>query len=274
MFGGEESSRQSTGRVISVAKDEAGFKIVVKPSLKKKATQSIQYVRGYPTYKLAEQDIERLADYPLTKRLATFIKVAELECELTPSSRKRRRDIDTTSQVVSGAGGIRGSCLKQLQRRLQRRTADTRQLSKKEWIRRQFQLLRELEHDVRTEAGLTYLYQRLQLLEIRRKSNEKLISGLRECIYTATCYKKLREFVSKEEKEDDIIDLTHEGFTEKNTSKSQMMRVTLQCFVTYNTLLKLDGKAMLETDMLKSILHEVLCERDKQMVKKQFAIYW
>lgn len=243
MFGGEESSRQSKGRMFSVAKDEAGFKIVMKPSLKKKATQSIQYIRGYLTYKLAEQDIERLVDHLLTKRVATFIKAAGIECELTPPSRKRRRDIDTTSQVVSGAGGIRGSCLKQLQRRLlfaysrykaQPHLNDGSKISKKEWTRRQFQLLdkeqyerdiRELEQDVRTEAGLTYLYQRLQLLEIRRKSNEKLISGLRECIYTATCYKKLREFVSKEEKEDDIIDLTHEGFTEKNTSKSQMMRV-------------------------------------------------
>lgn len=283
MVGGEESGRQSKGRVFSIAKDEAGFKIVVKPRVKSKATQSVQYIRGYLSYRFAEQDIERLADHLITKRIATFIKATGIECDMTPPSKKRRRDIDAISHVASGAGGIRGSCLKQLRRRLifaysrykaQPDLNDGSKLSKKEWTRQQYTLLDGEQHerdisnlvqDVRTEAGLTYLYQRLQLLEIRRKSNGKLITGLRECIYTATCYKKLREFVSKEEKEDDIIDLINEGpiFTEKNTSKSQMMRVTLQCFVTYNTLLKLDNKAMLETSMLKSVLQEVLCERGK-----------
>ena len=84
MSGGEESSRQSKGWVFSVARDEAGFKIVVKPCARKKATQSVQYIRGYPSYRFAEQDIKRLADHLLTKRIATFTKDIGIECKLTP----------------------------------------------------------------------------------------------------------------------------------------------------------------------------------------------
>lgn len=120
MSGAEECGRQSKGWVFSVAKDEAGFKVVVKPCVRKKATQSVQYIRGYLSYRFAEQDIKRLADHLLTRRIATFIRDTGIECELTPPSkrRRRRRDTDATSDAVSGAGGIRGSCLKQMNRRL------------------------------------------------------------------------------------------------------------------------------------------------------------
>ena len=156
MVGGEESGRQSKGRVFSIAKDEAGFKIVVKPRVKSKATQSVQYIRGYLSYRFAEQDIERLADHLITKRIATFIKATGIECDMTPPSKKRRRDIDAISHVASGAGGIRGSCLKQLRRRLifaysrykaQPDLNDGSKLSKKEWTRQQYTLLDGEQHE-------------------------------------------------------------------------------------------------------------------------------
>lgn len=140
-------------------------------------------------------------------------------------------------------------------------------MPKKDWMR--LQSLRDidatcevkksdLEQEARTEASLSYLHQRLQLLETRSKTIYKLLGGLRESLYTGTCFKKIREIVSDDEKAEDIIDLTADGpvFTQENTSKAQLMRITAQCFVTYNMILKLESRDNTEIKMLKTVLQE------------------
>ena len=75
-----------------------------------------------------------------------------------------------------------------------------------------------------------------------------------QCIYTGTCYKKLRQ-AEVDAEEDDVIDLTDEpAFTQESTSKAQLTRVTLQCFVVYNTMQRIHMQSKMLNDVLKSII--------------------
>ena len=273
MFSQEELSGSDTQRHYIVLKEGDRYKIVVKPCSKRKASQKIYYLRGYMSQRCAKQDVLRLIAHLQTKRLQTFEKSIGQEYDITPPSKKRKSE---TLHIVSAAKELQGVCINQLYQRLrysyysyrtQPVLLDSKRLSKKEWMRKQSEMRikdtcylkqTELEQDIRTESALTYLHQRLQLLETRKQTNSRIIKGLRECFYTGSCFKKIREFVPDEEKEEDIIDLTDDRpvFTLLNTTKAQLTRITLQCFVTYNMMQKLESRAEDEMKMLKAVLNE------------------
>ena len=115
----------------------------------------------------------------------------------------------------------------------------------------------ELERRVRLEVTLQYLHQRLQLLKSRKMNNAVMMKEIITYIYTRTCYQKLREDTT-DEQQDDIIDLTDEpAFTQESTSKAQLTRVTLQCFVVYNTMQKVYSRDEKEALMLRNVLNKI-----------------
>ena len=83
---------------------------------------------------------------------------------------------------------------------------------------------------------------------------------------TGTCYKKIREYISEKDKAENIIDLTDDGpaFTQETTSRSQFTRVTLQCFVTYNTMQRLESRDSDEIKMLSGVLQEAVLSYHRQ----------
>ena len=260
-------------RGFRVAKDMLRFKIVVAPSSKRKATQKVYDVRGYWTEKHAREDIPRLIEHLRTKRIQTFEKNIGEEYDASPPLKKRRKG---SRCELPKATELRGRCLTQLLKRLQYAyyryktqpvSESTVLLSKKDWMKVQSSRRidatckmkkSDLEQEARTEASLSYLHQRLQLLQTRTRTTKKFINGLRECLYTGTCFKRIREFVSDDEKAENIIDLTIDGpaFTQENTSKAQLVRITAQCFVTYNMFLKLESRDDAEVVMTKTVLQE------------------
>ena len=107
--------------------------------------------------------------------------------------------------------------------------------------------LSNLKKDIHIEVVLTNLQQRLRLLEDRVKTHAKFIHEVRDSLYRGTCYTRLHEFVTekeKQEEEDGIIDLTEDThvFTQDNTSRAQLVRITAQCFATYNTFLRVESR--------------------------------
>ena len=269
-LGAGESNPRDYIRVYTIRKEKQSYTVVVKPI---KTNQKTFYLRGYLTQRCAERDLPRLLIHLRTKEVQTFEQNTGEEYDITPPSKKRK---DETLHVVSTVKELRGNCFKQLCHRLEysyyryrteAKCKDSSCLSKTRWMKQQSLKNADdkcnakqvdLEQDVRTESALSYLHQRLQLLENRKRVNEKILKGLRESIYTGTCYKKIREYISEKEKEDNIIDLTDDGppLTQETTSRSQLTRVTLQCFVTYNTMQRLESKDAEEMKMLSMILQE------------------
>lgn len=279
-------------RSFSVLKDEMRFKIAIKPSSKRKSSQKAYNIRGYLSERFAREDIPRLIEHLKLKRVQTFEKCVGEEYHVTPPSKKRRKEVIC---VTPAAKELRGSCLKQLQRRLnysyyryktqQPQTLEPL-LSKKDWMRLQpgpdkegLQSVEatdifDLQQDVRVETSLSNLYQRLQLLETRMKTSNKIMSGLRDVLFSGTCYKRLRESVTEEEKQDDIIDLTEDDhvFTQENTSKAQLVRITAQCFVTYNMFLKLESRDEKEIGMIKEVLQEARQESGSNGSRQRISL--
>lgn len=269
-LGAEESNPRDHLRLYTIRKEGNSYTVVVKPV---KTSQKTFYLKGYLTHECAERDVPRLVMHFRTGRVLTFVKNTGEEYDMTPPSKKRKGE---TIHIVSTVKELRGNCFKQLCRRLkysyyryrtEANCKDSPRLSKTRWMKQQSlknvddncnARQADLEQDVRTESALSYLHQRLQLLENRRRANDKVLKGLRECIYTGTCYKKIREYISEKDKAENIIDLTDDGpaFTQETTSRSQLTRVTLQCFVTYNTMQRLESRDSDEIKMLSGVLQE------------------
>lgn len=267
-------SHNQDERCYTIRKDGSKFRIVVTPPAHRRGKQKVINQRGYLTLRSAEEDAKRLKEHLATKRLETFVKNLGIEMNsTTPISKKRGRTDQSIVESYSSKKVMSGKCLKQLLTRFQfgyhhyKMEAveyDIPVLSKKVWTKLQSSAVLtlyadqgELERRAHLDTTLNYLHQRLQLLGKREQSYKILIKDIIKCIFTGTCYNKLRQ-VEVDAEEDDIIDLTDEpAFTQESTSKAQLTRVTLQCFVVYSMMQRIHSKNEKESRMLNDVLKSI-----------------
>lgn len=288
-----------SNRLFVIQKDRSQYRIEVKVAGRYSKNVKKHYIRGYSTASDAQQDISRLDLHLKSGRnINTFEKHVTDEMEellAPPSKRPCSREVKDTDKP-SIFQGLQGYVFIRIRRKLnfqyhqykkelRNENGLTPILSKEDWLQElqmksQSNFL-ELEQQLRCQASLTYINQRLRVIRGRKLKNIELINGLRKCIYMGETYTKLREALIEEK--NDVIDLTKDGpkFTEESLTRAQSIRITIQCVTVLNMLQEIDQRNNLETSILEGFLSEIglnsssisacqLILKDHEIMKKKF----
>ena len=287
-----------TTRECAITISNGNFTISLTTKYEKGSRVQKHYFQGYNSYVAAEEDIERLLQHLSDrKRASTFIKTLES----TTRGKKRPKSFSDGKLY----GSVKKKNKRETSKKYRRYLHDMSMANKvpkerNEWdamynVREPHARARALRQftrnpEIRTEYltqqlhgiddtgvrnAIAYVHERIKTLKSRITIDEKKLFIIRDGICEFKCYKLLLK--AQLEEDDGLIDLTgEEEFTQDNTSKEQLARVSMQAYLVSFMYASLIERAqqevhMLEHGVIEIMKHSGTLEELKNLLKVQLV---